>query len=154
MRILVALVLALTVVPAASAAQRRAILTVDAREAPRNILHAVMSLPVTAGPLTLRYPKWIPGEHGPTGPVADVAGIIVHAGAKTLPWRRDDVDMYAFHVDVPAGVATLDVQFDYLAPAEQGGFSSRRLDDRAATRARVEPGPDLPGGGRPGTTWS
>src|SRR5579864_309024 len=65
-------------------------LTVDATEAPRKILHAREEVPVSAGPLTLVYPKWIPGEHEPSGPIQDLAGLKFTAGGKTLAWRRDD----------------------------------------------------------------
>src|SRR5437879_6171351 len=79
-------------------------LSVDATEAPRKLFHARMTMPVTPGPLTLVYPQWIPGEHGPTGPIINLAGLKFTANGKTIPWRRDDVEMYAFHLDVPAGV--------------------------------------------------
>ena len=108
----------------AGAAERRATLTVDAREAPRRILHAQLVLPAAPGPLTLRYPKWIPGEHGPNGPIVDVAGIVVRAGGKTIAWHRDDVDLYALHLDVPRGASSVEVSFDYLAPAERDLYSS------------------------------
>src|SRR5437762_621322 len=76
---------------------------VDATEAPRKMLHARLTIPVKPGPLTLFYPKWIPGEHGPTGPITDLAGLKFSTEAgKTVSWRRDDVDMYAFHLEVPA----------------------------------------------------
>ena len=124
MRSLALVALALSLPLAAGAAERHATLTVDARDAPRRILHAQLSLPAAPGPLTLRYPKWIPGEHGPTGPVVDVAGIVVRAGGKTIPWHRDDVDLYAFHIDVPRGASTVEVSYDYLAPAERDLYSS------------------------------
>lgn len=108
----------------AGAAERRATLTVDAREAPRRILHAQLVLPAAPGPLTLRYPKWIPGEHGPNGPIVDVAGIVVRAGGKTIAWHRDDVDLYALRLDVPRGASSVEVSFDYLAPAERDLYSS------------------------------
>ncbi len=98
-------------------------LTVDARRAPEKVLHTHMAMPVTPGPLTLYYPKWIPGEHLPSGPVGEVAALVFHAGGKTLPWRRDLLDVFAFHLDVPPGVESLDIDFDYV---ESGGgpFSS------------------------------
>ncbi len=99
-------------------------LTVDATDAPRRLLHARATIPAPPGPLTLRYPKWIPGEHGPTGPVVDVAGLVIRAGGKPLEWRRDEVDLYAVHVTVPAGANSVDVSFDYLAPAERESYSS------------------------------
>ena len=104
-------------------------LAVDATEAPRKVFHARLTIPATPGDFVLLYPKWIPGEHGPSGPVVDTAGIYfrVHQGAdqgRPLAWHRDPVDMYAFHVDVPEGVAAIDVALDFLAPTEGGGFSA------------------------------
>ncbi len=97
---------------------------VDARDAPRRILHARLRIPAAAGPLTLLYPEWLPGEHGPTGPIADLAGLRFSAGGKTLVWKRDPVDMYAFHLDVPAGASGVEVALDFLAPAATQGFTS------------------------------
>ncbi len=97
---------------------------VDATEAPRKILHARLTIPTKSGPQTLLYPKWIPGEHGPTGPITDLAGLKITGGGKAIAWHRDDVEMYAFHLDVPAGVTTLEVSLDFLLPAGTEGFSS------------------------------
>jgi predicted metalloprotease with PDZ domain len=99
-------------------------IAVDATEAPRKILHARLSIPASPGPLTLMYPKWIPGEHGPTGPITDLAGLKLSAAGKPIPWRRDDVEMYAFHIDVPPGASAIDVSLDFLLPASVSGFSS------------------------------
>ena len=99
-------------------------LNVDATEAPRKLFHAHMTMPVQAGPLTLVYPKWIPGEHGPTGPIMNLAGLKFTGGGKTIPWRRDDVEMYAFHLDIPAGVNELEVALDFLSPTFAGGFTA------------------------------
>lgn len=98
--------------------QHPARLDVDLREAPKHIFHAKLALPVTPGPLTLVYPKWIPGEHSPIGPIVDLVGLKITAAGKGIPWRRDDVDMYAFHVNIPDGVDTLDLTYDYLSPAD------------------------------------
>jgi predicted metalloprotease with PDZ domain len=98
-------------------------LSVDAREAPRNILHAQEAVAVHPGALTLIYAEWIPGEHGPTGPVVDVAGLKISANGKAISWRRDLVDMYAIHCTVPSGVSTLDVAFDFILPTN-GQYSS------------------------------
>ncbi|HEV2112222.1 MAG TPA: M61 family peptidase, partial [Gammaproteobacteria bacterium] len=70
-------------------------LQVDLREAPRHIFHVHETLPVKPGPLTLYYPKWIPGEHSPSGPVENLAGLTFKAGGKSVAWRHDLVDMYA-----------------------------------------------------------
>ncbi|MGH8363188.1 MAG: M61 family peptidase, partial [Gammaproteobacteria bacterium] len=69
------------------------------------------------GPFTFVYPKWIPGEHGPTGPLNDISQLKVSASGQALTWRRDQVDMYAFHVDVPSGVSKIKVQFTVLMNA-------------------------------------
>jgi predicted metalloprotease with PDZ domain len=106
-------------------AQNPARLDVDLRDAPQHIFHAKLTFPVGAGPLTLVYPKWIPGEHSPTGPIVDLVGLKISAAGKEISWRRDDVDMYAFHVDVPVGVDTLNLSYDYLSPAEATGSRER-----------------------------
>src|SRR2546428_7882293 len=77
-------------------------LHVDASDASRQILHARLRIPAQPGQLTLLYPKWIPGEHGPTGPITDLVGLQMSAAGKTIEWRRDAEDMYAFHLEVPA----------------------------------------------------
>jgi predicted metalloprotease with PDZ domain len=97
---------------------------VDITDAPRKILHANLSIPVHAGENTLVYPKWIPGEHGPTGPIDNLAGVKFSADGKDIPWRRDDVDMFAFHITVPSGVSSLNVKLDFLATAGSAGFSA------------------------------
>lgn len=99
-------------------------LAVDATDAPRRILHARMTIPAAPGPFTLVYPKWIPGEHGPTGPVVDTAGIFISANGQQLQWVRDDVDMYALHMNVPAGASSVEVSLDFLATAAAEGFSA------------------------------
>ncbi len=97
---------------------------VDAREAPRRIFHARMWIPLPAGPATLLYPEWLPGEHSPTGPIADVAGLRFEAAGRPVAWKRDPVSMYAFHLEMPEGAETLDVALDYLSPAGAEGFTS------------------------------
>ena len=99
-------------------------LAVDASDAARKIFHARLTVPASAGELTLVYPKWIPGEHGPTGPITDLAGLRFTANGQTLAWVRDDVDMYAVHMNVPAGATSVEASLDYLSPAEASGFSS------------------------------
>ena len=99
-------------------------LVVDATHAPEKILHAQLEMAVNAGPLTLVYPKWIPGEHGPTGPITDLTGIEFYAAGKRLPWRRDLVEMYALHLEIPQGISTLDTRLDLVMPAPPEGFSS------------------------------
>lgn len=97
---------------------------VDASEAPRRLLHVRMNIPVKPGPMSLLYPKWIPGEHAPTGPIEDLVGIKVTGGGKAIEWKRDPVNMFEFHLTVPEGVAALDVAAEFISPPEAGGFSS------------------------------
>jgi predicted metalloprotease with PDZ domain len=98
-------------------------LAVDATQAPQKILHAHMQIPVQAGPLTLQYPEWIPGEHMPDGPIINLAGLKFMAGNQPVPWRRDLVEMFSIHLDIPAGVTSLDADLDFLLSAPSGGFS-------------------------------
>ncbi len=98
-------------------------LRVDLTDAPRRIIHARLQIPVHPGDVTLFYPKWIPGEHGPTGPVQDVAGLTVSAGGRELPWKRDTVEMYAIHVTAPPGARNLDVSLDFLLSGSVEGYT-------------------------------
>jgi len=97
------------------AAENAASVFVDATDAHRGVFHSHLVIPAAAGAMTLVYPKWIPGEHTPTGPLMQLAGLHVRAGTSEVPWTRDPVDLFAFHVDVPAGVHALDVDLDYLS---------------------------------------
>ena len=99
-------------------------ITADLTDAPRKMIHAHMTIPVTPGPLTLLYAKWIPGEHMPDGPIDNLAGVIITANGQLVRWVRDDVNMYAIHLTVPAGVSQLDVKDDFLATAPASGFSA------------------------------
>ena len=89
-------------------------LTVDATQTPQKLLHAHLVLPVKPGPLTLYFPKWIPGEHGPTGPIANLTGLKFEADGKTIPWQRDTLDVFTFHLDIPAGAKQLDASYDAI----------------------------------------
>jgi len=111
-------------------------LAVDATQAPQKILHAHMTIPVQAGPLTLFYPEWIPGEHMPDGPIINVTGMKFTAGNQLIPWRRDLVEMFSIHLDVPAGVTSLEADLDFLLSAPAGGFSAE-LSARGAREVRV-----------------
>jgi predicted metalloprotease with PDZ domain len=111
--------------PAIKSAAPTITVAVDASEAPRKIFHAKLTIPAAAGTLTLYYPKWIPGEHGPTGPIQDLAGLKFTANGQTLKWRRDLLDGWTFHVDVPAGASTVDASLDFISPAgpDEGMFT-------------------------------
>ena len=116
-------------------ATREIALSVDLTDAPRKMIHATETMAVAPGPLTLAYPKWIPGEHGPTGPIDDQAGLVmsvsganekpcVTGGDARMKWERDKVDMYAFHLTVPEGCTSLEMKMDFLATSAPTGFSA------------------------------
>jgi predicted metalloprotease with PDZ domain len=87
----------------------------DLTDAPRKLFHAEIDLPVRPGPLALTAAAWIPGHHALKSGVNDITGIVFTANGTTLPWRRDDVDLYQFHLTIPAGVTTLHAHLDYIA---------------------------------------
>ncbi len=108
--------------PAEQTASRTPIqITAILTDAPRKLYHAEVDLPVTEGALTLTTPQWIPGTHQPTGPVEDITGVVFTASVdgtvQTLPWRRDDVDLYQFHLTIPKGVTTLHAHLDCIVTA-------------------------------------
>jgi predicted metalloprotease with PDZ domain len=94
-------------------------LRVDATDIERRIFRVHETIPVAGpGPLILLYPKWLPGNHGPSGAIDKVASLLIHAGGARLEWTRDPLDVYAFHVDVPQGATSVDVDFDFVSPVE------------------------------------
>ena len=100
-------------------------ISVDATNAPRKIFHATLHIPAASGELTLYYPKWIPGEHAPDGPVVDLTGLFFKANGQTLKWRRDTLDGFTIHVEVPSRVTEVQADLDFLSPATfEGGFSA------------------------------
>jgi predicted metalloprotease with PDZ domain len=106
--------------PAAAHAQAQKTpieIVADLTDAPRKLFHADVDLPVTPGPLTLTTPQWIPGNHRPTGPVSEITGVVFTANGQTLTWRRDDVDLYQFHLTIPPGVTSLHAHLDCIVTA-------------------------------------
>jgi predicted metalloprotease with PDZ domain len=92
---------------------------VDATDTARAIYRVRQTVPVAgAGPLVLLYPEWLPGNHAPRGPIATIAGLKISANGKPIAWRRDPANVFAFHMDVPNGVRTLDVEFQHLSPTQ------------------------------------
>jgi len=109
-----------------------ATLAVDLTDAPRHILHATETLTVQPGALTLMYPKWIPGEHMPDGPIQNQVGFIITTpSGERVKWERDPVEMFAYHLTVPQGVTTLNIKMDFLAVSggsfTAGGSTSNNL---------------------------
>jgi len=139
-------------------------LEVDATDVARGIFRVRERVPVAqAGAMTLLYPEWLPGKHAPRGAINLLSGIEIRAGGKSLEWRRDPVNVYAFHVDVPAGARALDLTFQFVSPTQtnQGRIVATRemlnLQWEAmllypagyyVSRIRVAPSVELPEGWR------
>ena len=101
-------------------------LTVDLTNIKDRILTVHETVPVKTGAVILLYPQWMPGTHSPSNPVANMSGLLVTANGKRIPWVRDRVDMWAFHIDVPKGTTSLELSFQFLAPVrpQQGRISN------------------------------
>ena len=91
-------------------------LTVELPDPAQQVLYVHEVMPVRPGPLTLYYPKYIPGDHSPDGPVGAIMGLQITAGGKRVDWHRDDVDMFTFHLTVPAGAERIDIRFQFPDP--------------------------------------
>jgi predicted metalloprotease with PDZ domain len=104
-------------------------LSVDATDAPRNILHSTLTIPVTPGAVTIVYPKWIPGNHRPTGPIQNFTGLHFKAGGSELEWQRDLEDMYSFHLQVPPGVKELEASYDTITYNGTSSLASSKVLD-------------------------
>ena len=93
------------------------LLKVDATDYMRGIFRVRQTIPVAkSGKFTLLYPQWLPGKHAPRGAIAEIAGFKASAGGKVLSWTRQPTDVFAFDIDVPAGIKSIDVAFDFLSP--------------------------------------
>jgi len=107
--------LASALLTSAAFAQKTPItITADLSEAPRKMFHAEIDLPVKSGPVTFITPQWIPGDHAPNGPASQIVGVVFTANGQTLPWRRDDVNLYEFHLEIPAGVTSVHAHLDSI----------------------------------------
>ncbi len=96
-------------------------LAVDATDLTRRIMAVHETVPVAPGTtdLVLLYPEWVPGNHGPTGPLALLAGLTAHTDAgQRVAWTRDPVNMYALHLPLPAGAHAVSVDFQFLSPVQ------------------------------------
>src|SRR5262245_23816009 len=112
-------------------------MSVDATDAPHNILHTRLIIPVNPGPLSLFYPKWVRGEHSPTGPLNDMTSLHLTADGKPIPWTRAQVEVFAFHCVAPPGVHEFEVAFDDVS--QPGTTMSARLARVKWNRVLVYP---------------
>ena len=92
------------------------VLQVDASDLDRRIFRVKETIPVKPGPLTLLYPRWLPGNHAPTGKISQLAGLKIASGGAPIEWQRDPIEPFAFHLTVPPGASALDVEFQFLSP--------------------------------------
>ena len=99
-------------------------LQVDASDLDRRIFRVKETIPVTPGPLTLVYPRWLPGNHAPTGKIGQLAGLKISSGGSPVEWRRDPIEPFAFHLTAPPGASALDLEFQFLSPT---GEASGRI---------------------------
>ena len=105
-------------------------LLVDVTNVNDRVLNVQETIPVRPGKMTLLFPEWLPGTHSPSNPVVNLAGLVLMANGQRVEWVRDRVNMYAFHIEVPAGATTLEANFQYLAPmnAKRGRISTKFAD--------------------------
>lgn len=116
--------LALLLLVAASLQAQPIRVAVDATDAARKRFHSRMTIPAQAGPMRLAYAKWIPGEHGPTGPITDLVNVRVTANGAPVAWRREPVDMFLLNIDVPKGASEIQVEATFIAPIAGGQFTA------------------------------
>jgi predicted metalloprotease with PDZ domain len=119
-----AFVLVALVVAVSLQAQQPIRVVVDATDAPRKVFHSHSTIPASPGPMRLAYAQWIPGEHGPTGPITNLVNVRISANGQALTWQRDPRNMYVFAIDVPRGASAVEVDLSYLSPIAGGNFTS------------------------------
>ncbi|MDP3403050.1 MAG: peptidase M61 [Brevundimonas sp.] len=95
---------------------------VDATDIERRIVSVRQTIPVTGRSLTLLYPKYLPGNHAASGPIQLLAGLTLSANGQRIDWRRDAVDPYAFHIDIPAGVSEIEAAFQWLTQSDNANW--------------------------------
>ena len=105
------------------------VLNVDATDLSQQIFRMHMTIPVQPGPLTLLYPQWLPANHGPNGPITQLAGLKFTANGRPVAWTRDPLQVYAFHLTVPEGATTLEAEYQYLSPLDTGQGRITMTDD-------------------------
>lgn len=96
-------------------------LDIDATDTARAVFRVVETIPVApgTGKLTLLYPRWLPGNHAPQGPIAELVDLKFEADGKPVAWSRDPVELYAFHLDLPAGTRVVTARFIHTAPLQE-----------------------------------
>ncbi len=95
-------------------------LDIDASDVQRGLYRVTQTVPLAAGlsRITLLFPQWLPGQHGPRGNVSELVDLRFTANGQTLKWRRDPLEVHAFHVDLPAGVRSVTARFLHTSPLQ------------------------------------
>jgi len=93
-------------------------IAVDATDLAQRIIKVKQTLPVQAGPMTLLFPQWLPGNHAPSGPIDKLAGLKITGNGQPIAWKRDPLNVFAFQLDVPAGVQSITTEYQYLTPTD------------------------------------
>ncbi|HYC66745.1 peptidase M61 [Brevundimonas sp.] len=115
---------ALPPIPAPQDRDYRGVIAIhaDLTDLDHKVVRVRQTIPVSAGHLVLQYPKFLPGNHADTGPIQLVSGVTVTGGGQRIEWVRDTVDPYAFHLDVPAGVTSIEVRFEWLTQPDASNW--------------------------------
>ncbi len=92
---------------------------IDATDLPRKLISAELQIPLTPemiqdGKVALWYPKWVPGAHGPGGPIQNVAGLEFELDGTRLNWRRTPGEFYRVEVEALIGGAQLTARVRYI----------------------------------------
>jgi len=105
-------------------------LAVDITNVNDRVLNVHETMPIKGRDITLLYPEWLPGTHSPSNPIGELAGLVITANGQRILWKRDRVNMYAFHVEAPQDATALDINFQFLAPmdAKRGRISTKFAD--------------------------
>ncbi len=102
---------------AKSAADQVVQVTVDTRDIARRVVTSKIIIPAKPGPMLIHFPKWIPGTHGPLGPITKLAGLQLRANGQPINWKRDSEDLCAFHCDVSQSVSAIEAELLYVVAA-------------------------------------
>lgn len=95
-------------------------LDIDASDVVRGAYRVTQTIPVAPGTrrLTLLLPQWLPGNHAPRGTLAELVDLQFFSGAQKLAWKRDPIEVHAFHVELPEGAREVTARFVHTSPLQ------------------------------------
>ena len=96
------------------------LLDIDATDLQRATYRVTETVPVAAGTtsLILQLPQWIPGHHSPGGTIDELVDVKFYVDGQPIKWWRDSVEVYAFHLDLPAGTRQVVAKFIHTSPLQ------------------------------------